>query len=341
MIAQDVTREMRGTASYRPLAAYILRVHNGQPDPRDWGLSTDRHTDAVAWAKAVNSVSPNLGWAIAETDVVQQMNSRARTNKSYHYVISFPEGETPDRETLENIEQVLSGAIGYRDHQRLMAVHTDTDNLHMHVAVNRVHPETYRCIDSAFDRLTLLRTTAQLEAVHGLVKENHEPYSRTTPRAHFEPTWAAQHEPPLAPDLQELFRSTRDQAWQARQAAWAALRERHLIETDKLVEWHKTRRVNAREQQLNRGDRISTDAYLRDRANRDHAERKERQKQERELIKLQFPLPGIEDFKRASAAPRSLVQPPAQSQPARDHDAGDVAGPDRFDEIPAHDGRGY
>ena len=35
-------------------------------------------------------------------------------------------------------------ALGMSEHQYLAAVHRDTDNIHGHFMVNRIHPETYR-----------------------------------------------------------------------------------------------------------------------------------------------------------------------------------------------------
>lgn len=335
MIAESLDQSNYGINNYRPLAAYILRVaYDGRRDPLDWGLTSNRQIDGVAWAKAVNSTSQNLGWAIKEADLVQQMNKRAVTCKSYHYVVSFPEGEQPSRAVLENIESVLSGAIGYGEHQRIMAVHTNTDHLHMHVAVNRVHPETFRCIGSFHDHFTLQRETAKLEVKHDLVRDNHEPFTRTGPEIPFVPSWLDEAPPPaLDPDLAAAFKHAKDQAWQLRKTAWDELRTRHLQETARLVAWYKERRVNARAANLNLGDRISTDAYLRDHANVDHAERKLRQKQEREALKQRFPLPSLADFKLTHAAAT-----PTDRDAGHAHDRDyESAGPERFANVPDYD----
>ncbi len=31
--------------------------------------------------------------------------------------------------------------MGYADHQRVSAVHYDTDNVHIHIAINKIHPQ--------------------------------------------------------------------------------------------------------------------------------------------------------------------------------------------------------
>ncbi len=65
-----------------------------------------------------------------DTDPVFQLHSSWPWRK-HHVLSSFFDCV---RHTLKSLE--LS------KHQYVAAVHTDTDNLHVHVAVNRVHPET-------------------------------------------------------------------------------------------------------------------------------------------------------------------------------------------------------
>ena len=330
MIAEDVTREFRGLASYKPLAAYVLRMPAStlvRGDPLDWGLDRDRHTDAVDWAKAVNSVDDHLGWAIKETDLVQQLNKRAFTNKSYHYVVSFPEGERPPRDVLEHIESVLTEAIGYGEHQRIMAVHQDTPHLHMHVAISRIHPRTFKSIGSHLDHLMLQRTTAQLESLHGLTKANHTPFSRSAPRSHepFVPSW--QIDPPTK--LDPALKAARALALAERSQALASLKEKHARYFKELTAWHKQRRTNAFNQKLGRADRVSTTAYLREVADRDHEERKAREKQERDALKAAHPLPTLEEFtarqqreKEAAAHARMRDEPYTRDIRRRGQDYG-------------------
>ena len=48
---------------------------------------------------------------------------------------------TPHRMRLQKIEAQFCEALGFGEHQRVSAVHTDTDNLHIHVAINKIHPK--------------------------------------------------------------------------------------------------------------------------------------------------------------------------------------------------------
>lgn len=293
MIAQSLPQKHYRTNNYKSLAAYVLRI----PTAALAQVVEGHRNEAVAWARAINSTSPYLDKAIRETDMVQRMNKRAEACKSYHYVISFPAGETPSRDVLENIEEVLSSAIGYGAHQRLMAVHQDKPNLHMHVVINRVHPETFKCVGTAFDHYILQRTAAELEDVHGLLKDSHMPGSRIRDREPFRPP---QPQPkPVSkrdPDLAAAFRLARDESARLRKQALQALRTKHHAYFKKLVEWHKTRRTNAAKQRLGRADRKSTSLVLREAAQNDHAARKQRAAWEREQVKNQHPILTWEAF---------------------------------------------
>jgi hypothetical protein len=61
------------------------------------------------------------------------------------------------------------------DHQRIAAVHQNTDNWHMHVAINRVHPQTLRAIEPHQDYPKMQAACIELEIKHGLTRDNHRP----------------------------------------------------------------------------------------------------------------------------------------------------------------------
>jgi Relaxase/Mobilisation nuclease domain len=325
VIAQTLPQKDYSLNNIKPLTAYILRVAHAHPDPERWGLSHDRQTEAVVWAKAINCAGPHLGRAVKEMDMTQRMNRRAVTNRSYHYVVSFPAGEFPSRAVLENIEEVLSTAVGYGAHQRLFAVHGDTAHLHMHVVINRVHPVTFRYIGTHLDHLALQRTSAELEDIHGLIRDNHVPGSRIRDREVFRPS--RQPPPrPRDPVLQAAYKLAREQAVDARKRALQALRAQHQRYFEKLVAWHAQRRANAKTQRLSRADRQSTYVYLRDAACADHDQRKQQEKQEREAVKQQFAIPTWDTF--MAQQPRQ-IEPPDHTRDIADR-ARHGPGLDRF-----------
>jgi hypothetical protein len=81
--------------------------------------------------------------------------------------------ERPGDEVLEKIEERLVSAIGLEAHQRMSAVHIDTDYLHMHIAINKIHPTTFRMHEPYFDQRKLMAECERLEKEFGLVRTNH------------------------------------------------------------------------------------------------------------------------------------------------------------------------
>ena len=72
------------------------------------------------------------------------------------------------------IEARLCGALGYGAHQRVRAVHHDTDHLHLHIAINKIHPTRYTLHDPYNDHKTLARVCEVLEREYDLQPDNHE-----------------------------------------------------------------------------------------------------------------------------------------------------------------------
>jgi hypothetical protein len=110
----------------------------------------------------------DLDTAIAEIRATQEMNLRSKADPNYHLVVSFAEGEKPDLDVLKDIEQEFAKALGLEDHQRVVGTHINTENFHMHIQFNLVHPETFRMHTPFRDFQILQETAAELEKKHGL-----------------------------------------------------------------------------------------------------------------------------------------------------------------------------
>ena len=70
-----------------------------------------------------------------------------------HYVISWREGERPQPEQVDDAVDILLDEMELHErqeidghkkviftHQVVYGLHADTDNIHLHIVVNRVHP---------------------------------------------------------------------------------------------------------------------------------------------------------------------------------------------------------
>ena len=128
--------------------------------------------ERVGEIRLTNFQNETLEWAVAEALAVQQCNQRAEGDKTYHLLISFAPGEQPSAEVLRDIEDHMCAAIGFGEHQRVSAVHHDTDNLHIHIAINKIHPERYTIHEPYRDYKVRSDMCAVLEREHGLQLTN-------------------------------------------------------------------------------------------------------------------------------------------------------------------------
>jgi hypothetical protein len=63
-----------------------------------------------------------------------------------HWILSWREGEQPSAAQADDAVRMFLGEMGLVDHQAIYALHQDTNNWHLHLAVNRVNPETEKLV---------------------------------------------------------------------------------------------------------------------------------------------------------------------------------------------------
>ena len=69
-----------------------------------------------------------------------EKNGRFKGNPVYHYSINWIEGEHPTKEQVHEAVAHTLKALSMSECQATYAIHRDTDSVHAHVIVNRVHP---------------------------------------------------------------------------------------------------------------------------------------------------------------------------------------------------------
>jgi hypothetical protein len=141
----------------------------------DYMVDSKNRSERVESVRITNCISDNTTWAIQEVTATQAQNTRAKTDKTYHLIISFRAGENPSKELLNMIEDRICDGLGYSGHQRISAVHADTDNLHIHVAINKIHPEKHTIHEPYYDHRALGDLCEKLEVEYGLERDNHNP----------------------------------------------------------------------------------------------------------------------------------------------------------------------
>jgi len=120
-----------------------------------------------------NLNSTTLYEAFLEMEETQALNTRSKSDKNYHLIVSFPVGEKPSEIVLQDIENNLVERIGLGEHQRISIVHNDTDHFHFHVLINKIHPVTNNNVEPFYDKKDLMKVCDEMEVKHGLQKVNH------------------------------------------------------------------------------------------------------------------------------------------------------------------------
>ena len=111
----------------------------------------------------------DLELACRLVEAVHAQNTRAGNNRTYHMVISLhPEDRSLDRNELRRVVENLVETLGFSDHQYIAARHNDKDHEHVHVAINKIHPETFRIHSPAWDHQKLFTAGRVLELELGL-----------------------------------------------------------------------------------------------------------------------------------------------------------------------------
>ncbi|AWN73031.1 TraI/MobA(P) family conjugative relaxase [Legionella anisa] len=160
MIIRHIPMKKTRLSSFSGLVQYLCNKQNKQ--------------ERVGKVRLTNCNSIDLIWAVQEVLATQAKNQRARGDKTYHMLISFAPGENPSPQALQEIEDKVASSIGFKEHQRISVVHHDTDNLHIHVAINKIHPKTFNMIEPYRAYKTFADIASSLEIELGLKITNHQ-----------------------------------------------------------------------------------------------------------------------------------------------------------------------
>ena len=97
--------------------------------------------------------------AIAGIVSTQHRNKQGRGNRIYHLLVSMgePEKGWPTIELLMEVERLFVVELGLGEHQRICAAHHEFGAFHLHIAVNRVHPQSLTCVFPRGDDVKIQR----------------------------------------------------------------------------------------------------------------------------------------------------------------------------------------
>jgi len=159
MIAKRIEFSSASRSRFSKLVAYITNAQG--------------KNERLGEIRITNCRAEHPTWAAQEVEFLQSRNQRTKIDKTYHLLLSFRAGEQPSREVLHAIETRVCDKLGYREHQRVSAVHYDTDHLHIHIAINKIHPTHYRAHEPYFDKKCLGAVCEALEKEFNLAVDNH------------------------------------------------------------------------------------------------------------------------------------------------------------------------
>ncbi len=108
----------------------------------------------------------SIATASLEMNAVAQKNTRC-PDPVFHIILSWPEHEKPAPELIFDAAEHAIRTLGLGEHQYVLAVHGNTDNMHCHISVNRIHPRTYKSHNIAWSHKNLHRAARESEIKHG------------------------------------------------------------------------------------------------------------------------------------------------------------------------------
>lgn len=118
----------------------------------------------------------------AQISEMAGLASKARSGDPItHFVLSWPSNEQPTPNQLHEAAKIFVHETGMDAYQVVYGAHKNTDNIHLHFAINRVNPKTLRVdkINKSFDRRATSRAICVIEHVQGWQPEKNAVYQYT------------------------------------------------------------------------------------------------------------------------------------------------------------------
>lgn len=139
---------------FKALCDYLMRGRGSPVEERvSWTMARNLPTDDAELAAKLMAATARLS---------------ARTLKPvYHVMIAWAPQEQPDAEMMQTIATQALELTGLGEHQAYIVSHGDTAHRHLHMVINRVHPETGKAWRAAHDFKLFDRVMRQLAGAHG------------------------------------------------------------------------------------------------------------------------------------------------------------------------------
>ncbi|HZS59738.1 MAG TPA: relaxase/mobilization nuclease domain-containing protein [Gemmatimonadaceae bacterium] len=127
-----------------------------------------REYDRVDWIASRNLCGiddPEIAGRLMEATAEQSLRIQKPV---YHVSIAFNPSDPVTRPRMELVADRVLDNLGLRDHQAMFVAHRDREHAHVHIVVNRVHPETGVAWERWQDYPRIERTLRGMERELGL-----------------------------------------------------------------------------------------------------------------------------------------------------------------------------
>jgi hypothetical protein len=133
--------------------------------------------EKLAYSGALNFLTGTLAAQKNEMIALAEESIQSKMPVT-HWIMSFQENEHPSHEQIDEAVNIFLQRMGLDEHQALYALHQNTGNYHVHIAVNRTHPYTMKTIQPhrGFDIEEAHRIVALLEHKQGWASESNPRY---------------------------------------------------------------------------------------------------------------------------------------------------------------------
>ncbi len=169
MISKHISNKDPGAAKHRRIIKLVEYILNPQAEN-----ATEKcvYHGARGFITSVRSMQLNEMIALSE-------DATRSKNTVEHFVLSLREGEKPTRKHVEEMITIWLKELGLNDCQIIYGLHLDTDNYHLHICVNRMHPERLECIkiNGGFSKEAEHRAVALIEHAQGWQAEANARYT--------------------------------------------------------------------------------------------------------------------------------------------------------------------
>ena len=148
------------------LVDYIRYPHNTNPQEK------------IAHAGSRNFFAATHNGQKVEMIALAQESVHSKMPVS-HWVFSWQEHEQPTRAQVDELVDIFLERMGLVGHQVVYGLHYNTENYHVHIAVNRMHPVTGKAVQphKGFDKEEAHKIVALVEHKQGWASEANSRYS--------------------------------------------------------------------------------------------------------------------------------------------------------------------